>query len=993
MVRDRHPRQDALSFTCPSGSAFDGGAGQTSARDWATWMLTSHHGSCISRGIEGLSKLAGAVFLLGALGVGTGTTIGQVTSTQWRTPLISGAWTTPARWTGGTVPNNGIPPGTLYDTLLPAGAYNVTLGVPIEVNSLTLAGIAIPPSGAALTITPGGELRSLLPIRVQTSAQIVVAGGSLSDTTINLDPGSALSISGTTPVLRGMTINGTATAGGTISIRDGLTLNGLLTISTQSDIVPLTPLMLSGVGHLRGTQNQVIVRPPGPMVMTVGPQFRLDASIYGSGSTLLNNGTMSPVTNSTFILTRLENNGVITLNGLFTLDVAGYFGSGVIRGAAGSSVQFASNFPELDAKFDFTQADVIFRNTVNTRIRADRRALTWIFDTCVINSPTVETADNRRLNFRNGVTFNGSIISGEMNAANEVIFNGGSTRGRIFRVGNQTIVRFNGRWTNEAEIELGNPDFLVMSGSGVNAAPVTINGGSFLIEQQAINSALVTVTAGGAEFRNALTTDEFSLFALPGTRVGLLGTIDNTGRTLSLGANAASWTLGCRIRGGTLGPVDHENILASNELGATFEGVEINRTLDLSGPRGVRLEGVTSGTGAVTATEITLANNALLAIRAMATQRVFLEGAVEIAPGGALTLSSSRIASLDPNNLGSLNNRGTLAIVPQSGQNITLSEFRSPGTLMTVAGAFPPTGQLVIENVKGTMGPIRFDYGDVLFRGPLAVADTVIFTDTTIKSVSVTGRWRNPGLLHLLPGGVLSGRNQAIPGSVQNGRLVEGTWVLNGEMNIADFTENAASIEVRPGGAIFTIGPGIRTNTGTFAVTEGGGFSFRSGLTNSGRLRVRGLGSQTSVTGTLACLPNSTIELELAAAESAVPITASVRATLAGTLAIASAPGLEGPGIRFVTLLTAPVVSGKFDTVVLPASLVASVRRYPTRVVLTTCPADFDLDGVAGPDDLADFISAYFTVPAPNSVDMDDDGVVTPDDLANFVTMYFDGCG
>ena len=420
---------------------------------------------------------------------------------------------------------------------------------------------------------------------------------------------------------------------------------------------------------------------------------------------------------------------------------------------------------------------------------------------------------------------------------------------------------------------------------------------------------------------------------------------------------------------------------------------EINRTLDLSGPRGVRLEGVTSGTGAVTATEITLANNALLAIRAMATQRVFLEGAVEIAPGGALTLSSSRIASLDPNNLGSLNNRGTLAIVPQSGQNITLSEFRSPGTLMTVAGAFPPTGQLVIENVKGTMGPIRFDYGDVLFRGPLAVADTVIFTDTTIKSVSVTGRWRNPGLLHLLPGGVLSGRNQAIPGSVQNGRLVEGTWVLNGEMNIADFTENAASIEVRPGGAIFTIGPGIRTNTGTFAVTEGGGFSFRSGLTNSGRLRVRGLGSQTSVTGTLACLPNSTIELELAAAESAVPITASVRATLAGTLAIASAPGLEGPGIRFVTLLTAPVVSGKFDTVVLPASLVASVRRYPTRVVLTTCPADFDLDGVAGPDDLADFISAYFTVPAPNSVDMDDDGVVTPDDLANFVTMYFDGCG
>ena len=58
----------------------------------------------------------------------------------------------------------------------------------------------------------------------------------------------------------------------------------------------------------------------------------------------------------------------------------------------------------------------------------------------------------------------------------------------------------------------------------------------------------------------------------------------------------------------------------------------------------------------------------------------------------------------------------------------------------------------------------------------------------------------------------------------------------------------------------------------------------------------------------------------------------------------------------------------------------------------TGCAPDFNGDGNLDPDDLADYIGAYFSEPAPLSADFNRDGTVDPDDLADYIGAYFAGC-
>ena len=50
-------------------------------------------------------------------------------------------------------------------------------------------------------------------------------------------------------------------------------------------------------------------------------------------------------------------------------------------------------------------------------------------------------------------------------------------------------------------------------------------------------------------------------------------------------------------------------------------------------------------------------------------------------------------------------------------------------------------------------------------------------------------------------------------------------------------------------------------------------------------------------------------------------------------------------------------------------------------------PIDFNLDRVVNPDDLGDFITAYFS--SESTTDYNDDGVINPDDLGDYITAYF----
>ncbi len=74
----------------------------------------------------------------------------------------------------------------------------------------------------------------------------------------------------------------------------------------------------------------------------------------------------------------------------------------------------------------------------------------------------------------------------------------------------------------------------------------------------------------------------------------------------------------------------------------------------------------------------------------------------------------------------------------------------------------------------------------------------------------------------------------------------------------------------------------------------------------------------------------------------------------------------------------------------------AAVDDFAVSVV--TCPPppacrpDVNGDGALDPDDLADFITCFFSIAACPRADWDGDGEATPDDLADYIAAYFAGC-
>ncbi|MBL8759165.1 MAG: hypothetical protein JNK35_12130 [Phycisphaerae bacterium] len=57
-----------------------------------------------------------------------------------------------------------------------------------------------------------------------------------------------------------------------------------------------------------------------------------------------------------------------------------------------------------------------------------------------------------------------------------------------------------------------------------------------------------------------------------------------------------------------------------------------------------------------------------------------------------------------------------------------------------------------------------------------------------------------------------------------------------------------------------------------------------------------------------------------------------------------------------------------------------------------SCLADYNGDGNVDPDDLADYISCYFTMPPCDRADVNGDSNADPDDLADFIALFFQGC-
>ena len=109
------------------------------------------------------------------------------------------------------------------------------------------------------------------------------------------------------------------------------------------------------------------------------------------------------------------------------------------------------------------------------------------------------------------------------------------------------------------------------------------------------------------------------------------------------------------------------------------------------------------------------------------------------------------------------------------------------------------------------------------------------------------------------------------------------------------------------------------------------------------------------------------------------------------TEAIVSTASLRDAGVGDFTglVIRSFTFSDSFSLAAGTGILAVTVRDAD---VVPTCRPDFNGDGTLDPDDLADYITAFFSVPASPTADFNGDGTVDPDDLADYITAFFTGC-
>jgi len=96
--------------------------------------------------------------------------------------------------------------------------------------------------------------------------------------------------------------------------------------------------------------------------------------------------------------------------------------------------------------------------------------------------------------------------------------------------------------------------------------------------------------------------------------------------------------------------------------------------------------------------------------------------------------------------------------------------------------------------------------------------------------------------------------------------------------------------------------------------------------------------------------------------------------------------GTIGTGQGFTT-------SVRLFTPEIQAYLQPIIQDSWARYEASRCAADFNRDGQLNPDDLADYIGAFFSAPPGTGSDFNGDSVTDPDDLADFIGAFFAGCG
>ncbi len=377
------------------------------------------------------------------------------------------------------------------------------------------------------------------------------------------------------------------------------------------------------------------------------------------------------------------------------------------------------------------------------------------------------------------------------------------------------LIQINGvNWTNAntGVIEAATEASATLAGSWSNngsisaAAHATLNlgspGGTWIDDSTITANANTTVNLGGT-----FSISTLGNFSAAGANVNIVGTLTNTGSTLTLTDTSGTWRLmGGTIDGGTLATTGSNALIATTSGGTLANGVTLDGTLDLTTGNNVRVS-VTGG--------LTLVNGAVVKIGDNASDLGYVSF-----NGGNQTLVGS----------------GSVLFGNSAGN--TLWTGQSSGTNLTIGP------DILIHGQNGVVGPNSAQFGG--FVDGTFTNQGSIDADVSGGVIKLNGvNWTNDGIIEAQNGGAVlaAGTNT----NVAAGTLTGGTWKAFASSTLrligGNITTNDATIVIDGANSNFFSDTGstnalanFATNaaTGSFAVQNGRIFTTAGPFSNAG---------------------------------------------------------------------------------------------------------------------------------------------------------------
>ncbi len=515
-------------------------------------------------------------------------------------------------------------------------------------------------------------------------------------------------------------------------------------------------------------------------------------------------------------------------------------------------------------------------------------------------------------------------------------------------------------------------------GSGVRSMRVTagadVTGGSTRINGTATGPGRLTVSGAGSTWVNTgeiwignnaegvLTVEAGGAVACPGIYIGVTepGAATVTGEGSSL-------TSGTVLKIG----------LATQSTMAVLAGADVT-ALDTYVGEGINASGTLTIGGAGST---------------WTNQRLLIVGKSEPSGGtpaaGAINLSSSGALSCLELHLGdgatassTLTVQGGLTHFECGSSGVLMSQNGASSTLNLLGGIVDINGD--ITDAGAGVSTLILDaatldiHNFAIGAGPSPI-DNLQFRSGTLKNVAQINNGAGltktgPGTLFLNTGNTYTG-----PTNINGGTL----FVVN-----SDGSATGPGLVTVAAGATLA-GPGI-----IGGLVQNNGVVAPEGFVGNpvGALTVNGTYSQFA-TGSLR------IDIASAASNDLLVVTGGGASVAAGALDVQLVSGFSPVRGDSFTILTASFISGQFPTTNLPALAGGLAWRVEylsnaVRLVVVSdaCPADFNADGVLDPDDLSDYIAAFFSTPQPPAADFNADGFIDPDDLSDYISAFFSSC-